>query len=68
MQKYILPGYLLFSALAAYGIHLFLKSRIDPRRSAWHLILYLLLHLLAVAVTAYVSGLFFYRVTGLHNT
>lgn len=49
----------LLPAVAMYALHFLLKSWINPRRSAWHLFAYILLHLLGVFMIVYVFGMIF---------
>ncbi|MBS1732314.1 MAG: hypothetical protein JST02_03370 [Bacteroidetes bacterium] len=48
MQKFVLPGLLLLALLAAFGINTFIKSKIDPKKSAAHFVLYVIVYLLVI--------------------
>ena len=60
----VMPGYQFFllsllPAVAMYLWHLLLKSKIDPRRSALFLALYILFHLMGVFLMVYLFGMIF---------
>jgi len=60
MSKLMLVIVMIIPMVAVYGLHLFFKSWIDPRKSFAHLILYIVLHLAAVFINVYFFSFLFY--------
>ncbi len=48
LQKLLLPGLLLLALLAAFGINTVIKKKIDPKKSAGHFVLYVIIYLLVI--------------------